>query len=183
MNKKWKEFVFEAKVKKLSKKQMEIAALSKPKDEIDAGDFIKLRKDKSVEELTECSVCGQMHGPKMAHDADGMVIHQPDQMHDKHDDEGRMAKSQLFRTMNYAKEIHDNLTDEEQLDAWVQSKITKAADYLSAVKHYLQYEKIADAKKEMPVATVPMIAMMEGEYKEKLDLLNEEVDNLLKKKV
>ena len=59
---------------------------------------------------------------------------------DHPDDEGRMAKSQLFRAAKYAQEIMDNISDDDELEAWVQSKITKAADYLGAVKHYLEYE-------------------------------------------
>ena len=59
---------------------------------------------------------------------------------DHHDEEGRMAKSQLYRAGKYAQEIMDNIGDDDELEAWVQSKITKAADYLGAVKHYLEYE-------------------------------------------
>ena len=32
------------------------------------------------------------------------------------------------------------LDDNEQLESWVQSKITKASDYIATVKHYLEYE-------------------------------------------
>jgi len=31
------------------------------------------------------------------------------------------------------------LNDETQLEAWVQSKLTKAADYIKTVKHYVEY--------------------------------------------
>jgi hypothetical protein len=56
------------------------------------------------------------------------------------DDEGRMAKSQMYKTGKYAMKLHDMLDDMEQLPAWVQAKLTKASDYLSAVYHYLDYE-------------------------------------------
>jgi hypothetical protein len=56
------------------------------------------------------------------------------------DDEGRMAKSQMYKTGKYAMKLHDMLGDMEQLPAWVQAKLTKASDYLSAVYHYLDYE-------------------------------------------
>ena len=36
--------------------------------------------------------------------------------------------------------LHDSLEDEDQLEGWVQSKITKAADYMGTVAHYLEYE-------------------------------------------
>ena len=51
-------------------------------------------------------------------------------------DESSMAKSQLYSTAKYAIELMKMIEDGEQLDAWVQSKITKAADYIDAVKHY-----------------------------------------------
>jgi len=59
---------------------------------------------------------------------------------DYEDDEGRMAKSQMYKTGKYAMKLHDMMDDMEQLPAWVQAKLTKASDYLSAVYHYLDYE-------------------------------------------
>ena len=64
---------------------------------------------------------------------------------DKHhmdhvDDEGGMAKSQLYKMAKYAIMLHDSLEDDTQLEAWVQSKITIASEYISKVKHYLEYE-------------------------------------------
>jgi len=66
-----------------------------------------------------------------------------DNMHDSqnfHDSEGRMAKSQLLQIAEYATFLHNSLKDEDQLEAWVQSKITLAKDYMAKVKHYLEYE-------------------------------------------
>ena len=56
------------------------------------------------------------------------------------DDEGRMAKSQMYKMAKYVMKLTKMLDDAEQLPAWVQSKITKASDYMSAVYHYLEYE-------------------------------------------
>ena len=56
------------------------------------------------------------------------------------DDEGRMAKSQMYKMAKYVMKLTKMLDDMEQLPAWVQSKITKASDYMSAVFHYLEYE-------------------------------------------
>ena len=42
--------------------------------------------------------------------------------------------------MNYAKEIHDNLNDDDELEGWVQSKIATMASMIGSVKHYLEYE-------------------------------------------
>ena len=64
------------------------------------------------------------------------------------DNEGRMAKSQLYKLKNYAEKVSGMITDSEQLEGWVQSKITKAADYLSSVAHYLEYEKSREFSQE-----------------------------------
>ena len=55
------------------------------------------------------------------------------------DKEGRMAKRQLADIAEYAAELEQMLSDETQLEAWVQSKLTKAADYIKTVKHYVEY--------------------------------------------
>ena len=60
------------------------------------------------------------------------------------DEEGGMAKSQLYKMAKYAMMLHDALEDETQLEAWVQSKITIASEYLGKVKHYLEYEMSLD---------------------------------------
>ena len=64
-----------------------------------------------------------------------------DKHHEHHiDEEGKMAKRQLYDMAKYAIMLHDSLEDDTQLESWVQSKITLANDYISKVKHYLQYE-------------------------------------------
>lgn len=55
------------------------------------------------------------------------------------DKEGRMAKRQLSDIAEYAEELSGMLQDETQLEAWVQAKLTKAADYIKTVKHYVEY--------------------------------------------
>tara|TARA_R100001443_G_C3328578_1_gene171804 strand:- start:187 stop:1035 length:849 start_codon:yes stop_codon:yes gene_type:complete len=56
------------------------------------------------------------------------------------DDEGRFAKSQMHKMAHYANKLNSMLDDMEQLPSWVQSKLTKASDYMSMVYHYLEYE-------------------------------------------
>lgn len=58
------------------------------------------------------------------------------------DYEGQMAKSQLYKTMRYSKSLIDMIDDDTQLPSWVQSKLTKVADYIGAVKHYLEGENL-----------------------------------------
>jgi len=60
--------------------------------------------------------------------------------HGSTDREGAMAKADLFKLANYSHKLYQKLQDDDQLEAWVQAKITKAADYLASVYHYLEYE-------------------------------------------
>ena len=53
------------------------------------------------------------------------------------DDEGRSAKSRLHQMVHHVNEILPNLEDNTQLPDWIQSKLSKASDYLSIVSHYL----------------------------------------------
>lgn len=62
----------------------------------------------------------------------------------EYDNEGDMAKAQLRTIMDAAKELNDMLDDEENMPEWVQSKITKAADYIDSVRDYLKSEKQDD---------------------------------------
>jgi len=57
-----------------------------------------------------------------------------------HDQEGKMAKADLYKLATYSHKLFKQLHDDDQLEAWVQAKITKAADYVASVYHYLEYE-------------------------------------------
>lgn len=62
-----------------------------------------------------------------------------DESYDDH--EGSMAKAQLMALHKETAAIYNMLGDNEELEGWVQSKITKAADYISAVYRNLEHEK------------------------------------------
>lgn len=57
------------------------------------------------------------------------------------DGEGYMAKAQLMSLNKQSGELYNMLSDNEELEAWIQSKITKASDYINAAYNYMQYEK------------------------------------------
>jgi hypothetical protein len=57
------------------------------------------------------------------------------------DQEGAMAKQELIKLANYASNLQEHIADDEELEAWVQSKITIAATNIASVYHYLAYEK------------------------------------------
>jgi len=59
------------------------------------------------------------------------------------DHEVQMARADLYKTAKYAIKLHEmlkNISEAEGLEGWVQAKITKAADYIGSVYHYLEYE-------------------------------------------
>jgi len=57
------------------------------------------------------------------------------------DDEGGMAKGELSSIAAKAKELARMMKKNKQLDAWVQSKITKADDYVGSVHDFLKKGK------------------------------------------
>ena len=82
---------------------------------------MKINKKRLVEIITEeCAMAQEPPMPEM-------------------DNEGEFAKRQLHDMEKYARELSQMLTDTTQLESWVQAKLTKAADYLKTVKHYVEY--------------------------------------------
>jgi len=57
------------------------------------------------------------------------------------DDESDMAGSQLKSIQSNASKLMNMIDNNEQLDAWVQAKLTKAQDYLQSVNDYLVGEE------------------------------------------
>lgn len=91
----------------------------------------------------ECESCGcGGNSPEMSGE---MTPHsEPNNEHDDID----MAKNELYNTVFHASEIYNKLKTAKNLEGWVQSKITKAADYLNSVKHYLDHEYIQSEENE-----------------------------------
>ena len=56
---------------------------------------------------------------------------------EERDAEGQMAKGELQVMAKKAQELAAMMQDNTQLEAWVQSKITKAKDYISSVHDYM----------------------------------------------
>lgn len=57
------------------------------------------------------------------------------------DAEGSMARKNLYHMGAQANQLHAMLADNENLEPWVQDKITKAADYLNSVFRHVTYDK------------------------------------------
>lgn len=59
------------------------------------------------------------------------------------DHEVQMARAELYKIAKHAIKLHEMLkgvSEETGLEGWIQSKITKAADYIDSVYHHLDYE-------------------------------------------
>ena len=63
---------------------------------------------------------------------------------DGRDYEGSMARSQMLKMKKYVIALSQMIDDESELESWVQAKLTKASDYMSAVYHYLDYQRMMD---------------------------------------
>ena len=61
---------------------------------------------------------------------------------DDYDGELDMARAQLYQAADYAVKLFNHIENVDSLDGWTASKITKAADYLSSVFHYMEYEAL-----------------------------------------
>jgi len=125
----------ENKLKEIIKKKLSTPPVNEKKgkdlnndNKIDSKDYLlarnaaikKAKAEKSVKENTGCSTC------------------------DSHnlDYEGEMAKAELYKLIQNAEKVFGMLDDNTQLEAWVQSKITKAADYINSIEQYLEYQSV-----------------------------------------
>ena len=62
----------------------------------------------------------------------------------EYDDEAGMAKSNLLTTARAVAGLLKTIQDNDNLPEWVQSKITKATDYIDSVRDYLKSERDDD---------------------------------------
>ena len=97
------------------------------------GDYPPLKKRK------ENPYKGQLAGVGMSENKEQKL---KEGVLDASDEDGWLAKEQLYKTAQYAISLHKQIGDTDNLEPWIQAKITKAADYLSSVKHYVEYEQV-----------------------------------------
>jgi len=95
------------------------------------------------------------------------------------DHEVQMARNDLYKSAKYAVAIHKmmkDISEMEGIDGWVAAKITKAADYLGSVKHYMEGQMMADVELAVvPVAGDMTDAMTVPEEEEAVEEVHEEV--------
>ena len=63
-----------------------------------------------------------------------------DNFHRPDDHEAKMARADLFKCAQYSFKLFKMIGEDQELEGWVQAKITKAADYIASVYHYMEYE-------------------------------------------
>src|SRR6056300_1588824 len=81
---------------------------------------------------------------KKLHEGLGDMAHMAEQDH-----EVQMARAELYKIAKYAIKLHDMLkgvSEAEGIEGWMQSKITKAADYVGSVYHTLEYDMMSESK-------------------------------------
>lgn len=71
-----------------------------------------------------------------------------------HYGEGSMARGQLGRTAELAVMIQQMIDDDSDLEEWVESKITKANDYLSTVLNYMRGEQLSEVELDEKIKKV-----------------------------
>jgi len=92
------------------------------------------------------------------------------------DHEVQMARSDLYKSAKYAVAIHKMMKDipeMEGIDDWVAANITKAADYLSSVKHHMEGQMMADVE----LAVVPVA----GDMTDAMDVPQENIEEVHEK--
>lgn len=62
---------------------------------------------------------------------------------DANDEDGFMARSQLYFMARDAIKLHGMIGDRDELEPWVQSKITKAAEAIEVVRRNIEYKQVA----------------------------------------
>ena len=74
-----------------------------------------------------------------------ILLEMPEEVpYEKTDDghkEGAMSKKELFHMSQKAQQLHDMLADDEELEPWVQAKVTKAAAMIAGVFDHIMYQK------------------------------------------
>jgi len=113
------------------------------------GDFGRGIDDGPDEELVDIlNQHGYQPGPDGANDK-ATIVKQQEESVSEDAGEGHMSKSQLYATAKMAIELIDMIKKGDDLEGWVQTKLNLAADYLQAVYHYEDYQKLNPYREEL----------------------------------
>jgi len=87
----------------------------------------------------------------------------------EYDKEGEMMKNQLRQICSANEKLMSMVQDDDNLPEWVQSKVTKATDYIRSVRDYLEAEKEDDD--EMKESIKPRMETIQSLRRRAKDLL------------
>jgi hypothetical protein len=103
------------------------------------------RKMFEVKKMIAAEMCGQGSGFESSKNQkmvdQGVLEEEPSE-----GEESSMARSELASIAKNAKSIMAKVKGNKELEAWTQSKITKAADYMTSVSDYMDSEKLDEAR-------------------------------------
>jgi len=101
---------------------------------VDSSDsYLKNRRDTIAKNINE-DIAGGMDSMEQ-----DQGMEQGQDVVDDH--EGSMAKADLLSIHKKSGELYNMISEDEELEGWVQAKITKAAEYITAVHNNMEYEK------------------------------------------
>jgi hypothetical protein len=102
-------------------------------------DFLDMDKDGNKKEPMKKAVADKKK--TMTKEGLGDMAHMAERDH-----EVQMARAELYKIAKYAIKLHEMLkgvSEAEGIEGWMQSKITKAADYVGSVYHTLEYDMLS----------------------------------------
>jgi hypothetical protein len=104
-----------------------------------------------------------------------------DMMPNRDDHEAAMARADLYKLANYSFKLFKMIQDGDQLEGWVQAKVTKAADYIASVYHFMEYEmKFSEYGEKLETSDV-YTEEVRQQFKAKLMEAKVKLDKLKKK--
>lgn len=83
-------------------------------------------------------------------------------MNDVRDHEGEMILNQLMSISEKSARLAKMIDEDDQFEAWVQAKITKAEDYINSVCNYLSYDERKDNYMKPTMAPIAMKIIKTG---------------------
>lgn len=97
--------------------------------------------------------------------------------------EAAMARADLYKLANYSFKLFKMIKDGDELEGWVQAKVTKAADYIASVYHFMEYEmKFSEYGEKLETADV-YTESVKREYMRKLTEARVKLEKLRKKNI
>jgi hypothetical protein len=97
--------------------------------------------------------------------------------------EAAMARADLYKCANYSFKLFKMIQEGQELEGWVQAKITKAADYIASVYHYMEYEmKFNDYGKKLEDSDIYTEAVKQ-EFVQKLTEARVKLEKLKRKNI